>query len=448
MNFEESDKHLKMKETPAASSVTTAVPSISPISTDMPALPTAVHLGLTITYTLLYSFLFLFVYVQLILILWYRHKRFSYQSTFLFLCLIWAALRTTLFSFYFKNPILANNLPTFPFWLLYCFPICLQFVTLCLLVLYFSQVVFNAKTKYEPSNFRRFLRVALGCAVLMFITTNVACAIISKQNNSKTIQPNEVITTRVMINELLFLACGISLAVCVYKLTKMTSAKLILETKGTTVCKTSAVCMITILLYISRASYNIVVVFLSRSTGAPSFNFGWINITDQAQIEGFTYATFGVVLFIWEFLPTFVVVLFFRVRQPIATLVVTDSSNNSHPSRAYFFDNPRRYDSDEELFKSSTASHDSPGRNANQAARNIRYPSPYGSFHSSYVFHHGSLGHSSVEGSVSTTAGSQPENSYTQPNTLNPIVIPAISNQQYFSGQSLRDTRLPLPSTS
>lgn len=121
--------------------------------TIMPALSTSVHFGLTITFIVLYGFLFLFVYLQLILILWYRHKRFSYQSTFLFLCLIWAALRTTLFSFYFKNPVLANNLPTFLFWLLYCFPICLQFVTLCLLVLYFSQVISHLYLKWRVCNF-------------------------------------------------------------------------------------------------------------------------------------------------------------------------------------------------------------------------------------------------------------------------------------------------------
>lgn len=104
------------------------------------AVPPSVELGLTIVYTVLYSLLFVFVYLQLWLILHYGHKRFSYQSVFLFLCLLWAALRTTLFSFYFKNVVQANQLQPLPFWLLYCFPVCLQFFTLCLLNLYFAQV--------------------------------------------------------------------------------------------------------------------------------------------------------------------------------------------------------------------------------------------------------------------------------------------------------------------
>lgn len=105
-----------------------------------PAVPPYVKLGLTVVYTVFYSLLFLFIYAQLWLVLRYRHKRLSYQSVFLFLCLFWASLRTVLFSFYFKDFVAANALSPFVFWLLYCFPVCLQFFTLTLMNLYFTQV--------------------------------------------------------------------------------------------------------------------------------------------------------------------------------------------------------------------------------------------------------------------------------------------------------------------
>lgn len=105
-----------------------------------PAVPPFVKLGLTAAYTVFYSLLFLFIYIQLWLVLHYRHKRFSYQTVFLFLCLLWASLRTVLFSFYFKDFVAANSLSPFAFWLLYCFPVCLQFFTLTLMNLYFTQV--------------------------------------------------------------------------------------------------------------------------------------------------------------------------------------------------------------------------------------------------------------------------------------------------------------------
>lgn len=111
-----------------------------PPSPMRPAVAPSVQLGVTVLYTCLYGGLFLVVYIQLWLLLLYRHKRWSYQSIFLFLCLFWAALRTTLFSFYFRDALAANHLPTPVYWLLYCFPVCLQFFTLSLFNLYFTQV--------------------------------------------------------------------------------------------------------------------------------------------------------------------------------------------------------------------------------------------------------------------------------------------------------------------
>lgn len=111
-----------------------------PPPTITPAIPPYVKLGLTIAYTIFYSLLFAFVYAQLWLVLRYRHKRFSYQTAFLFLCLLWAALRALLFSFYFRDCVTANALGPFAFWLLYCFPVCLQFFTLSLMNLYCAQV--------------------------------------------------------------------------------------------------------------------------------------------------------------------------------------------------------------------------------------------------------------------------------------------------------------------
>lgn len=106
----------------------------------MAAVPPSVKLGLTVAYTTSYSLLFAFVYLQLWLVLRYRHKRFSYQTAFLFLCLLWAALRALLFSFYFRDCAAANALPPFTFWLLYCCPVCLHFFTLSLMNLYCAQV--------------------------------------------------------------------------------------------------------------------------------------------------------------------------------------------------------------------------------------------------------------------------------------------------------------------
>ena len=107
-----------------------------------PALPSTVELSLTIVYFVMFSLLFILVYAQLWMIWYYRHKRLSHQTLFLFMCLIWAGLRTSLFSFYFYDCDKANSLSVFLYWLLYSFPVCLQFSMLCLLLHFFAQVSF------------------------------------------------------------------------------------------------------------------------------------------------------------------------------------------------------------------------------------------------------------------------------------------------------------------
>ncbi|XP_012678162.2 integral membrane protein GPR137C [Clupea harengus] len=311
------------------------------------AVPPSVELGLTVVYTVLYSLLFVFVYLQLWLILHYGHKRFSYQSVFLFLCLLWAALRTTLFSFYFKNVVQANQLQPLPFWLLYCFPVCLQFFTLCLLNLYFAQVMFKAKAKYSPelNKYKVPLRLGFLLASIFFLVVNVTCAFLVKEGTAER-EERDAVLARVLINDSLFVLCAISLAVCIFKIAKMSSANVYLESKGTSVCQSTVIGAAVILLYTSRACYNLVVVALSPEDRPSPFNYGWYNVSDQADVDkisGEAYIIFGVILFFWELLPTTLVVVFFRVQRPNQNLAPGGMiSSHSFSSRAYFLTTPRR----------------------------------------------------------------------------------------------------------
>ncbi len=113
-----------------------------PFPTAKPALPANVYIPLTLLFIILYGLIFICVYIQLVLILYYKHKRFSYQTAFLFLALFWSALRIVLYSFYFNAAEEANRLFFIFYFCLYCLPVVLQFSMLCLLVLYYGQVVF------------------------------------------------------------------------------------------------------------------------------------------------------------------------------------------------------------------------------------------------------------------------------------------------------------------
>ncbi|XP_059811275.1 G protein-coupled receptor 137Ba-like isoform X5 [Hypanus sabinus] len=298
---------LKMETSQVGSQTSTVSPQ--PLQ---PAIPPSVTLGLTTVYTALYGLLFLLVYVQLWLVLHYKHKKFSYQTVFLLLCLLWAALRTTLFSFYFRDIIKANSLGPFSFWLLYCFPVCLQFFTLSLMNTYFAQVVFKTKAKYFPEMAKKLLpiRLAFLVASLVFLTVNLTCALLVKIQHEET---KAIVLVRVIINDSLFVVCAVTLATCLYVIAKTSpSTNIYLESKGTSVYQTTAVGVLVILLYASRACYNLFAVMRSPATHVDTFDYGWYNVSDQAGS--------GII------------------------------SGRSVAPCSYFFDNPRQFEGDDAVW--------------------------------------------------------------------------------------------------
>ena len=102
---------------------------------------TSIHLGVIVSITVMVALLFLFVYVQLAMVLCLGYKLFSYQTVLLFVILLWASLRLTLYStYYFHCCDLDEHLSAFPEWLLVSFPSALQFFSLAIIVHYYGQV--------------------------------------------------------------------------------------------------------------------------------------------------------------------------------------------------------------------------------------------------------------------------------------------------------------------
>ncbi|KAM5235795.1 integral membrane protein GPR137C isoform 2-T2 [Ctenodactylus gundi] len=322
------------------------------------AVPGSVQLGLSVLHALLYAALFAFAYLQLWRLLLYRERRLSYQSLCLFLCLLWAALRTTLFSAAFS---LSGSLPLlrppahlhfFPHWLLYCFPSCLQFSTLCLLNLYLAEVICKVRCATELDKHKILLHLGFTLASLLFLVVNLTCAMLVHGDIPEN-QLKWTVFVRALINDSLFILCAISLVSYICKITKMSSANVYLESKGMSLCQTVVVGSVVILLYSSRACYNLVVITISQDTLESPFNYGWDNLSDKARVEdvsGEDYIAFGMVLFLWEHVPAWSVVLFFRAQRLNQNLAPAGMiSSHGYSSRAYFFDNPRRYDSDDDL---------------------------------------------------------------------------------------------------
>lgn len=314
------------------------------------SIPWPVELGLTVLSTGLCSLLFLTIYVQLWLLLHYRQKRFSYQSLLLFLCLLWAACRTVLFSFYLTNCARANELQPFPHWLLYCSPICLQFFTLCLLNLYFSQVIFKARCSPEFNRYKIPLHFGFLLTSLAFLIVNLSCILIS---NSTDDQRGWITMTRVIFSDCLFAACSISLANNACRIANMSPAHVYLESKGSSGSQAVITGLVISVLYILRALYNMVVVFIQPDSKPTPFSYGWDGVSGHAVAEetnDLEYLLFAIILLSCEFLPMSLMAYFFRAKKLSQNLEAAGMVNShSFGSRAYFFDNPRRYDSDDDL---------------------------------------------------------------------------------------------------
>ncbi|PKK31218.1 G protein-coupled receptor 137C, partial [Columba livia] len=268
----------------------------------------------------------------------------------LFLCLLWAALRTTLFSFYLQNSLQALRLQQpFAHWLLYCLPGCLLFSSLCLLNLYFAEVIFKVKCAAEFNKYKVLLYLGSIFTSLLYLVVNLTCAMLIHGEVPEN-QLRWTVLARALVNDSLFILCAISLAFCMCKLGKMSSANVYLESKGTSVCQAILVGSVVALLYSSRACYNLVAVAISPDNVPGPFNYGWDNLSDKVHVSSEEYVVFGVVLFLWELVPTTFVVLFFRAQRLSQNLTPAGMVNShSYSSRAYFFDNPRRYDSDDDL---------------------------------------------------------------------------------------------------
>ncbi|VFV20809.1 integral membrane protein gpr137c [Lynx pardinus] len=219
-------------------------------------------------------------------------------------------------------------------------------------ITYLGGVICKVRCATELDKHKILLHLGFILASLLFLVVNLTCAVLVHGDVPEN-QLKWTVFVRALINDSLFILCAISLVSYICKITKMSSANVYLESKGMSLCQTVVVGSVVILLYSSRACYNLVVITISQDTLESPFNYGWDNLSDKAHLEdvsGEEYVVFGMVLFLWEHVPAWSVVLFFRAQrlnQNLAPAGMINSHNYS--SRAYFFDNPRRYDSDDDL---------------------------------------------------------------------------------------------------
>ena len=145
--------------------------TVSPANIVSPSI--YVHLGVTITVSVLVALLFLAVYIQLMMVLCFGYKLISYQTVLLFDILLWAALRLTLYSFYFRCCELIQRLDIGWGWLLVAFPSVLQYISLAVLVHYFGEVSESPCLNCLSLSLSLFLSLSVAVCYLSYIISAV-----------------------------------------------------------------------------------------------------------------------------------------------------------------------------------------------------------------------------------------------------------------------------------
>lgn len=143
---------------------------------------------------------------------------------------------------------------------------------------------------------------------------NLVCALLVKMTAADV---KTIVLVRVTINDSLFVLCAVSLSVCLYKVAKMSLANIYLESKvsfpaserdsqanpdivprdheyhlfvqGTSVCQVTLIGITVVLLYASRACYNLVVLALADIENINSFDYDWYNVSDQVGLLLFVH---------------------------------------------------------------------------------------------------------------------------------------------------------------
>uniref|UniRef100_A0A6A7G5V4 Integral membrane protein GPR137B-like n=1 Tax=Hirondellea gigas TaxID=1518452 RepID=A0A6A7G5V4_9CRUS len=344
--------------------VTAADGSLWP-SSDVSSIMDYISVKEILTYISLgiYGSLFLYIYLQLWLVLKYNYKKWCYRTHVMFCSLIWAALRITLFSYHWmiehryntgldsesSSGVLSRRVGYVVYFLLYSLPLYFQFTCLCIMVAYFYQIYRSSRNNFHPSELGewKWPSYAILTLNLVLLCVNVSSSMVIKWQQEENYAPLpgslppsavlhdatslslltvSMIHMRVFANGVAFLLIAGCLAYLTRKVAKTSEARLLLETEHLTQRSAVLVCVLLVFLYLFRTIINFLALL-------PAVSF--VLDTDQADLlsDGDApYVMFVSLLFLWELTPTFIMVVFFRVKHPdtVITGDLTDTRDLLH----------------------------------------------------------------------------------------------------------------------
>eukprot|EP01125_Pyxidicula_operculata_P019860 TRINITY_DN721_c7_g1_i1.p1 TRINITY_DN721_c7_g1~~TRINITY_DN721_c7_g1_i1.p1 ORF type:complete len:377 (-),score=23.79 TRINITY_DN721_c7_g1_i1:169-1299(-) len=286
--------------------------------------------------SVLYVLLAIITLFQISRILYFRHSIFHYQFGFLVFNFVWSVLR---FSFWLIVPIESDLIE----FVLQGIALQIQFSTFTMLVLFYSQLIYKADGSWHHYQKRAFVIYTL--VNLLFLCAFLGTVIVSAVNDELKQEADNV---NAFIVSIMYLILSLAMAVFGWKLHKLVSTLTI----KVPFLRSSA--------HITIVSFILVSVFISRAikdflTGLDIGSLDVPNDPSASDTLAVEISLF-VMMFLWEIIPAATVIfLFWRIPDPrvVSKIPTTPHNHYSINNEAYSSDNsvwnnPGRYDSDEE----------------------------------------------------------------------------------------------------
>jgi len=296
---------------------------------------------------ILYFFLVLFIGLQLVRIAYYRHKIMSFKVGFLIQCFVSAFLRSLFF-------LIADYMIDIP-WLyifVYFMPINIQYSTFSLLVVYYGHLQHKQKEEWYSLK-RRYFAFWIFTNILFLILAFVWISFDVKYNESNSDDRSWLIDFQSYFTGTIFFGLSVVLAWHSWKV-----SNLMKEAKGTQTkllakvswYKTLIIAISLFLIFTSRSLYD----FISGTDTDLS-----VDLSSESTAQSlFVFVAFS----FWEVVPIILVLILFGNVSPttLGAFSRTENSkvgpflfpkNNDNQDtllKAHLFNDPKRYDSDDE----------------------------------------------------------------------------------------------------
>lgn len=333
-----------MEDSEAMSTV--EVQKTIPSPTLTPPLRPTVHTPVAVALAVVTGCLTLFIVFQIYRVWRYKLRKDSKVHIALILSLFWGVLRTTLISIYAQDKNVAGSMDVGAYILLFAIPVCLQYTTFSLVILDFCEAA--TRDFSDRQIIKRVIRIICYLCNCSFWFSNIVFAV---QQNDMDPDDHEsglsIVRKRVLVSESLSIFLSFTLCIAGFLLRKSVHVGLFLNRLGQTRPAITTFLFIVSLvsLFLSKSIYNIVAI------GADNMDMWGYRFTflsdrfSRSNDNGLPFVWFVIAVFVWEFLPVAIMVIFFWV-SPSGY----DESTYRMPASVVRFDNTKE-DSDDDSMR-------------------------------------------------------------------------------------------------